>query len=100
MSDRAKRGSSRAPEIARSAGNRSSQTRGESPGAVSFGYFSLGKQRKVPRVRSAERVQNLFCAVRRIKNPESGPAKTDTMESQVTGSLAFSSPLLKCDARV
>jgi len=41
LSDRAKRGSSRAPEILRSTGNRSSQTRGESPGAVSFGYVPV-----------------------------------------------------------
>ena len=33
-------------------------TEGKSSGALSFAYFSLGKQRKVGRVRAAARIQN------------------------------------------
>ena len=46
MSERPQAASSRAPEIVRSAGNPSSQTRGKSSGAVFFGSFLLDKQKK------------------------------------------------------
>jgi hypothetical protein len=47
--------------------------RGKSSGAVSSGYSSLGKQRRVTRVRSAERIKNNLRGS--TKHPVTNPTK-------------------------
>ena len=89
LSERSESASSAAPVWTEKRRKPLASARGKSSGAVSFGYFSLGKQRKVPRVRAAARFQKLIRALARTTTTDPNDQQT-TVKAQMATSAADS----------